>query len=180
MTTNATPLWRVVGDQLLDASFVDLGGRAVHRGEDDDQHLAVLEAGERVGLAVDARQREVRRRRPDRQRRRDARRAATNTTSMRTVPRGETPDARRAKEATARRHVVTRHHQSQLRSFFQLPSTSRHAAAAHRPGRPPARSGSARCRRSLGRFEDLRPRRIAFAENDGVAAAGASPCSACS
>ena len=50
----------VVGVQLLDAVLVGLGRRAVVAGEDDDQHLGVGEVLQGVGLAVHARQGEVR------------------------------------------------------------------------------------------------------------------------
>ena len=49
----------VVGGQLFDPLFVRLGGRAMIAGEDDRQDVGVGEIGERVGLVVDARQREV-------------------------------------------------------------------------------------------------------------------------
>ncbi len=51
----------VVRHQLLHSRFVDLGGGAVDGREHHDQHGALGKARQRVGLAVHARQREVRR-----------------------------------------------------------------------------------------------------------------------
>ena len=51
----------VIGDQFLDAVLINLGGRAMHRREDDDQDFAVFETGQRVSLAIDARQMKIRR-----------------------------------------------------------------------------------------------------------------------
>ena len=60
----------IIRNQFLDAFLVDFGGRTVNRCEDDDQNFAVLEAGERVSLAVYARQMKVGRHRANGHRRR--------------------------------------------------------------------------------------------------------------
>ena len=64
-----TPL-PIVGVQLLDPLFVELGDRAVIAREDHRQHGTRGVVGQCVGLAIDAGQRKCRRRRANRQRRR--------------------------------------------------------------------------------------------------------------